>query len=195
MENFYAVLKEEGLEGASIAKVASRMGIHPSLTIHYFSNKEEMVVELVDYILHLYEETFLPTLEEIEDPEERLERTLDIVFGEDWNRLVDTGVFYACYSLGFRNRRVREIFLKMYGRLREVLEGEIAVCMEKYGIDGQPAVLADYLITLIQGYDFYRSLVDDDRRFDELSLYLKESALRLLRGTWERDRYRIEQSH
>jgi hypothetical protein len=108
---------------------------------------------------------------------------------------VDTGVFYACYSLGFRNRRVREIFLKMYGRLREVLEGEIAVCMEKYGIDGQPAVLADYLITLIQGYDFYRSLVDDDRRFDELSLYLKESALRLLRGTWERDRYRIEQSH
>ena len=110
LENFYAVLAEEGLEGASMAKIAARMGIHPSLIIHYFSNKEEMIVALVDHMLAMYEEAFLPKLREIDDPEIRLETTIDAIFGMDWARLVDGGVFYACYSLSYRNDRVRESF-------------------------------------------------------------------------------------
>jgi len=118
LENFYEVLKVEGLEGASIAKIAARMDIHPSLIIHYFSTKEEMIVALVDSILEKYEETFLPALQEIENPEERLEATIDAIFGLDWARLVDAGVFFACYSLSFRNKRVKDSFQRMYSRLR-----------------------------------------------------------------------------
>ena len=102
LENFYEVLKEEGLEGSSIAKIAARMDIHPSLIIHYFSTKEEMVVALVDSILEKYEETFLPALQEIEDPEERMEAAIDAIFGMDckcifaFNKIADIG---ECYIL------------------------------------------------------------------------------------------------
>jgi len=182
LENFYQVLAEEGLEGASIAKVAARMGIHPSLIIHYFSTKEEMVVDLVDYILHIYEDTFLPPLNKIKDPKERLEKTIEAVFGLDWTRLADSGVFYACYSLSFRNRRVREQFQKMYSRLREVLVEEITEYMEKkIIIKSDPYKLADLIVSLVQGYDFYRSLMDNDEQFDELALFLKENTLAILK--------------
>ena len=87
LENFYAVLAEEGLEGASMGKIASRMGIHPSLIVHYFSNKEEMVVELVDYMLAMYEEAFLSRLLEIEDPEKRLLASINAIFDQDWDDL------------------------------------------------------------------------------------------------------------
>ena len=39
LEHFQQVLVEEGFEGASIGKIARRMGINPSLIIHYFSTK------------------------------------------------------------------------------------------------------------------------------------------------------------
>jgi AcrR family transcriptional regulator len=182
LENFYAVLTEEGLEGASLAKIAARMGIHHSLIIHYFSTKEELVVELVEYILEKYENTFLPMLSEIEDPGERLEKTVDAVFGLDWTKLVDSGVFYACYSLSFRNERVRDSFQKLYSRLREVLVDEITEYMEKKIIvRGDPAKLADLIISLLAGYDFYRSVIEDEGQIEELALFLKQNALSLLK--------------
>lgn len=39
-ENFYQVIIAEGIEGASIGKIARRMNIHPSLIIHYFKTKK-----------------------------------------------------------------------------------------------------------------------------------------------------------
>jgi AcrR family transcriptional regulator len=183
LENFYAVLAEEGLEGASIAKIAIRMGIHPSLIIHYFSTKEEMIVALVDHMLARYEETFLPRLRKIDDPEEKLQTTIDAIFGLDWARLVDAGVFYACYSLSFRNRKVKESFQRMYSRLHEVLVEEISDLMVKgVLVKADPGKLADLIISLLEGYDFYRVMMEDEQRFDELSQFLKQNALAVLRA-------------
>lgn len=182
LENFHAVLAEEGLEGASMAKIASRMGIHPSLIIHYFSNREEMVVELVDFMLAKYEEAFLPRFREIDDPMERLHAIIDAIFGQDWARLVDAGVFYACYSLSLRNDRVRDSFKEMYTKLHEVLQKEIGDLMRMGMIvKADPGKLADLIISLLEGYDFYRRVMDDDARFDELGRFLGENALAILR--------------
>jgi AcrR family transcriptional regulator len=171
------------LEGASIAKIAARMDIHPSLIIHYFSTKEELIVALVDSILEKYEDTYLPALQEIEDPEKRLEATIDAIFGLDWARLVDAGVFYACYSLSFRNQRVKDSFRRMYSRLREILIDEIIVLMDKKVIlEADAGKLADLVITLLEGYDFYRGVMEDDERFDELSRFLKQNALAILKA-------------
>ncbi len=104
---------------------------HPSLIIHYFSTKEEMIVAPVDYMLDMYEEAFLPRLQEIADPEEKLEAAIDAIFGMEWARLVDGGVLYACYSLSFRNPRVRESFQKTYSRLHEILVEETEDLMHK----------------------------------------------------------------
>ncbi len=184
LDNFYAVLAEEGLEGASIAKIAARMGIHPSLIIHYFSTKEEMIIALVDHILARYEETYLPRLREIEDPEDKLEATIDAIFGLDWARLVDAGVFYACYSLSFRNQRVKESFKKMYSRLREVLEGETRDLMQRgILVSADPGKMADLIISMLEGYDFYRGVMEDELDFDELAPFLKRNAMAILKAS------------
>jgi len=186
LENFYAVLAEEGLEGASFAKIAARMDIHPSLIIHYFSNKEEMIVALVDYMLAAYEDTFLPRLREIDDPERRLEAAIDAIFGVDWARLLDPTVFYACLSLSFRNPRVMESFQRMYSRLREVLVGELSLLIkEGIVVRADPGKLADLIISLLEGYDFYRYIMEDSIDFDALAQFLKENALAIVRADRE----------
>jgi len=48
VKHFYKTILAEGFEGASIAKVAKRMKIHPSLILHYFGNKENLTLALVD---------------------------------------------------------------------------------------------------------------------------------------------------
>jgi AcrR family transcriptional regulator len=183
LDNFYTVLAQEGLEGASIAKVAGRMDINPSLVIHYFSTKEEMVVALVDRVLEMYEETFLPQLSGIEDPAERMEAAADAFFGSDWAQLVDHGVFYACYSLSFRNRKVRKSLQRMYSRLRELLMAEMGHLMEKGAIArGDPGLLADMVISLLEGYDFYRWIIEEEKQREEFGRFLKERVLEMLRA-------------
>jgi AcrR family transcriptional regulator len=181
LDNFYAVLAEEGLEGASIAKIAARMDINPSLVIHYFSTKEEMVVALVDRVLEMYSQTFFPQLQGIEDPRKRMEAAADTFFGADWAGLVDNGVFYSCYSLSFRNNMVQKSFQRMYGRLRELLVRELSDLMKKGAIaKADPGLLADLVISLLEGYDFYRWIIEDDKQRDRLGRFLKKSLLTML---------------
>lgn len=183
LESFYAVLAEKGLEGASMAKIAARTGIHPSLIIHYFSNKEELMVALVDSMLATYQDTFLPRLREIGDPERRLEAAIDAIFGVDWARLMDPVAFYACLSLAFRNPRVMESFRRMYSRLREVLVEELSALMEAgVVVRADPTNLADLIISLLEGYDFYRGIMEDGIDFDALARFLKENALAIVRA-------------
>ncbi len=188
IENFYEVLTEEGLEGASIAKIAHRMGVYPSLLIHHFSTKEEMVVELVDFITRRYEEVFLSKLEEIEDPKQRLAGIIDSVFGLDWLRLIDNGAFYACYALSFRNARVREHFQRMYQTLRDVLVGEITAYAESgNAVAMEPGRAADLAIIQLAGFNYYKNIFGNERRFEEISEQLKEYVWSLIKQAPDTD--------
>ncbi len=181
LESFYGVIAEEGLEGASIAKVAGRAGINPSLVIHYFSSKEKMIDALVEYILVLYENTFLPRLREIDDPAEKMRAATDMLFGADWAKLVDNGVFYACYSLSFRNPGVRRSFRRLYEKLEEIVAGELEAMMEAGLIArGDPEMLSSLIIAFLEGYDFYRGLLDEGEKLEEFSRACKRNVLATL---------------
>jgi len=181
LEHFHQVLVEEGFEGASIGKIARRMGIHPSLIIHYFNTKEDMIVELVDYILEMYESTFLKKIENIKDPGERLKVGLDTIFSVDWISLVDTRAFYACYYLGLRNPKVKERLQKMYQRFREYLIHEITLYRDEGIISSTyPSKDADLIIALVEGLSFYRNISGGKKKYRELGKYLKQRALSLL---------------
>ena len=44
LQNLIQVLSNEGIEGTSFAKIGDQMGVHASLIVHYFKNKEEMLL-------------------------------------------------------------------------------------------------------------------------------------------------------
>ena len=77
LENYYQVLIQEGLEGASIGKIADRLNIHPSLIIHYFKTKERMKLALVDLLVEKYNAPAFLSLEHIKDDEERFKALMD----------------------------------------------------------------------------------------------------------------------
>ena len=181
LEHFQIVLVEEGIEGASIGKIAASIGIHPSLIIHYFKNKEEMTVALVEHILQKYETTFAKNLDRIQTPRQRLDALLNIVFGIDWISLVDTQAFYACYYLCFRNKRVKIKFQEMYKRFKFYLSNEIQLCLDEGIIkNADPERDADLIIALVEGLSFYRNISGGRRKYSELGKYLKSRALEIL---------------
>ncbi len=65
MEHFYAVVSEEGFDGASTAKVANRISVNPSLLRHYFGAGDRMVMEFVDFIISRYERVYIDILKDV----------------------------------------------------------------------------------------------------------------------------------
>ena len=175
LEHFYQVLNSEGFENVSIAKVAQHMDVNPSLLIHYFHTKEAMVVEFVDYLLHRYETALVQELQSQEQPQQRLEIVLNLLFGPKWTSLTDPSAFYACYYLALRNAQVLERFQTMYLHFKQYLLKEIHVWQThqllKPNLD--PDLLADYLIAQFEGLLYYGHIQQNPQQFAQQAQFIQ----------------------
>jgi len=184
LEHFYDVIKKEGIEGASITKIANHMGVNRGLITHYFKSKEDMTIELVNLVVNKFEETLvLPKLDGIGDPEKRFAEILNILFDLENVKQLDIDVFYACYALSFRDKRIKKLILQMGHRLRNYLLKEMRAYLEA-GIlkEKDPERAADLLIVLMEGYSiFYSDYGFGEEYLRTMGQYLKGVALQLLR--------------
>ena len=182
--HFYEVVKEEGFENASIAKIADRMEVNPSLLIHYFKTKEEMVVDLVDFLLDRYNlDEQAEKLSHVKDIKKRFEFVIDMLLGEQWMEMSDGhhSVFYACYYLTTRYGRILERFQLLYTQFREMVEAEAKIWYDNGVIvyDG-PTQVAEYIITLNEGMTYYEGVLMDPTTFGKRSKNLREMAIKTL---------------
>ena len=162
LEHFYIILRDEGFENASIAKIANIMDVNPSLLIHYFKTKEEMVVAFVSFLLGRYELTFKDQMIGAEDPKVRFNNIINIMFSEDWFNFSDQTVFYACYYLSTRYPRIKSRFKEMYTLFRELLIPQAQSWIDAGIIAPQdPANVADFLIIMNEGLTYYDKLLSD----------------------------------
>ncbi len=180
LESYYQVISKNGVEGSSIAKIAKLMGVQPSLITHYFKTKNEMTTALVDFILEKYEEPYFYRIDEAPDYEKRFHMLLDGLFGLDRIRFVDNGAFYSCYSLTFRDPKIREQFKELYDRFRTLLAKELTICM-KEDVIGKVDVTnaANVIMSLMEGLGYFEQMLDA-RHYQELRRSMKEMVLRLL---------------
>ena len=128
---FYKVSKKEGLENASIAKTAKAMDINPSLIMHYFATKDDLVYGLIDYILDKYLLIYRVNLTVEKDPKSALLGVIDNIFSKKWNTLFDDGVSYSCYSLTFRDKKIKRKYKLLLDTLRKTLEELIITCNKR----------------------------------------------------------------
>ncbi len=178
---YYQVLKDEGLQGASIAKIAKRIDAPPSLLIHYFGTKEQMTIELVDYLLDEYRHGYGDKLAAIPDPRERLVAILDTFFDPEYHQLLDDSVFYACFYVSLRHPAVRKSYAALYETSLELVEGTISECMAAGLIGGDDAhELAVTVKALEEGYAFLIGGGADEAAKAEIGSALKKRALQLL---------------
>lgn len=181
LEHYYQVIIKEGLEGASIGKIAKRMNIHPSLIIHYFQTKENMTIELVDLLIEKYEATDFLDFSHISDAKQRFEALMDTIFSFEWSRTVNPGVHFGFYYLSFRNPVIRERFKEMFKRFKGYLIKEFKIYQEAGIIHvSDLEAAADMLVTLMEGLEFHANFLADGKPFEKFARASKETAVHVL---------------
>ena len=181
LENYYQVIIQEGLEGASIGQIAKRMSIHPSLIIHYFKTKEKMTIELVDLLIEKYEAPDFLDFSHIADLNQRFQSIMDTIFSFEWSRTVNPGVHFGFYYLSFRNPQIRERFREMFKRFKSYLLRELSVYLDAGIIQNADLeTAADIIITLMEGLEFHANFLAEGQPFDKFADASKRIALELL---------------
>jgi len=183
LEGYYRVLIQEGLEGTSISKIAKHLGIHPSLILHYFKNKENLRLALIELLISKYKSSHLLKFDQLEDHSERFTALIDMIFSYEWSRTVDPGVHFGFYYQSFRNNNISELFQEMFRWLRDYLYEEFVV----YNREGIILVndelkAADFIVTLMEGLEFHAHFLGQDRPFEEFAETAKNSALAVLKN-------------
>jgi len=181
LENYYQVIIDEGLEGASIGKIAKRANIHPSLIIHYFKTKEKMTTELVDLLIEKYEAPEFLDFSHIPDLKHRFQALMDTLFSLEWSRTVDTGVHFGFYYLSFRKPAIRNCFREMFTRFRDYLVHELEMYQKAGIIKAKDAKVAAYfIVTLMEGLEFHTQFLSDGQPFEVFANASREIAVKLL---------------
>jgi AcrR family transcriptional regulator len=167
------LVAEEGLERASINRLASRLGVSSSLVVHYYPTKEQLVASMVERFLQTYEGGVLERIRRTPDPVQRLRLSLEALFSADWQDLVDDPVYYACRYLSVRDSSIREHWLAMIERLIEQLKVGITDCVAAGAIPAcDTEAIADFIACLENGYGDFTQLFDDDERGTRLRQYI-----------------------
>lgn len=181
VESFYVVAKKEGLENASIAKVAKEMGINASLILHYFGTKEDLISELIHFILEQYRIIYT-SAHHVKDSKERLLKIVRNLFSRDWNALIDDGVFYSCFALVFRDEKIKTAYLELHEHLRNLL----AEAIEEAKAAGTVQIenskeTADLIFIMVEGTYYYLSLYGTENGYTEKLNRYRAEALKLLK--------------
>jgi AcrR family transcriptional regulator len=129
IEAFYHTAAEEGIHNTSIAKIAEVMEVNPSLILHYFKNRNEMVYELVNYILDGYLQLY--DVDQSQPAIDQLKDVLSNLFSREWNALISDDVYYSCYSLIFRDPTIQQKYKTLNDSLRESLAGHLEACVNE----------------------------------------------------------------
>ncbi|MFD2874240.1 TetR family transcriptional regulator [Mucilaginibacter ximonensis] len=180
IEAFYNIAISEGIENISFGKVAKELDMHPSLVVHYFSNKEEMLLGLIDYIIASYAQIYQPVDTNV-DSLERLVEILNNIFSRKWNTYIDDSVFYNCFALIFRNPQIKSRYRELHLLLREWLKSIIQECVDKKQLlCDDPALAADLIFVISDGAYYFLSMVDDPLEFDRHSQKYRIEAFKVL---------------
>jgi len=171
VKHFYKTILAEGFEGASIAKVAKRMKIHPSLILHYFGNKENLTLALVDFVIDEYGSLLKKFKVQDLVPEDRLTRLLEAIWSREYYEKINVAGSFAVLAVSFRNQKIHEKIRELYRMFRKFLVREFTYLIGHKVIDKKnPKHAAEIVMTMIEGSRHFRSfIINDDqiRRYNQ----------------------------
>ena len=173
VKHFYKIILAEGFEGASIAKVAKRMKIHPSLILHYFGNKENLTLALVDYVIDEYGSLLKKYKSQDLAPEERLTRLLEAIWSREYYEKINVAGSFAVLAVSFRNNKIHGKVRDLYRIFKKFLMREFTYLIDHRVIAiKDPEQTAEIIMTMIEGSRHFRTfIIEDDRDDDQIRRY------------------------
>ena len=177
---FYKVARKEGLENASIAKVAHVLDVNPSLVIHYFKTKQDLIHGLIEYVLEQYRLIYNPE-NGTSNPRERLEKIIRNLFSRKWDKLFDDGVFYSSFALIFRDKTLKVHYKNLHDHLREMLTDTLKEARDNNVIEIEDVEkTADLIFIFIEGAYYYLAMVSDKSEYQRRIDHYQETVLAML---------------
>ena len=178
---FYKVAKKEGLENASIAKVAAVLDVNPSLVIHYFSTKQDLMHGLIEYILERYRLLYNPE-NGTTNSKEKLRKIIRNLFSRKWNKLFDDAVFYSSYALIFRDKTVKVHYKNLHDDLRGLLKEALQDAKDHAVIDiADVEKTADLVFVFVEGAYYYLSMVSEKAEYQKRIAHYEHTVLSMLK--------------
>ncbi len=183
LKNYYQVIIKEGIEGASIAKVAKRMKINPSLILHYFTSKENMAIELVDHWSKLYNRLFTTMKIDTDDPHKRLDRLVEIFCSDEWYSNSNISGDFSIQSMSFRNKKVFKHLQEMYQEFIKLIVAELAVISASGEIKfSNPVRTAELVISILEGYRHYKHFFIDESASESYRIDMEKTLKSILKS-------------
>jgi AcrR family transcriptional regulator len=177
---FYKVAQKEGLENASIAKVAAVLDVNPSLVIHYFETKQDLIHGLIEYILERYRLIYNPENGTL-NPADRLKKIIRNLFSRKWDKLIDDGVFYSSFALIFRDKTLKAHYKNLHDHLREMLTDTLRDANENGVIEiDDVEKTADLVFILVEGAYYYLSMVSDKSEYESRIEHYQKTVMSML---------------
>ena len=169
IEVYYKVASEEGLKDTSISKIANELECNPSLIIHYFESKDELVYGLVDFIIAKFQCSVFVDLPEIRTREE-LRDYIKFLLNQRM-QILNNSLFYSCFALGFSDNIIKKKF-QMLNMLLEERARDFLGLVQKNGLiktDNIEQKIESFL-TILEG-SYYRMVVlnDDEKRNNKMN--------------------------
>ncbi len=196
VKQFYKTILAQGFEGASVAKVAKQMQIHPSLILHYFGNKENLTLALVDYVIDAYGSLLKKFKSQDLTPEDRLERLLEALWSREYYEKIDVAGSFAVLAVSFRNEKIHHKIRELYRGLKKFLVREFTYLMDHQVVAAKdPAHMAEVVMTMTEGSRHFRRFIIEEESGDngQIRRYnqqMMEAAWHYLTGkqkTWPTD--------
>ncbi len=191
IRSFYETILEQGFEGASIAKVAKRLDIHSTLIIHYFGNKENMTLALVDFVVEEYSKIFkkIRNQRKDSDPEQRIQSFFKIIWSKPYYEKIDIAASLSVISVSFRNQRVRKKIQWLYQQFKALLVQEMEAFFDRKEIE-TPDVerAANVLLSMVEGSRHFRHFFIKTKDINQYNRDMVMAAFRMVKNqSWQEE--------
>jgi AcrR family transcriptional regulator len=154
LTHYRQVILDEGFENASIAKIAAHMNTQPSLIMHYFKTKENLIFHLTAKFLDEYITSLFTRLKKETDLNLRLEQLLDFISQKEHFPADMAKMFYLIKYMALTNNEIRIQLIETLSRYRQHV---LLFLKDLYDnniiLNSEFETVADLLIIIIQGYD------------------------------------------
>lgn len=183
IESFYHTILEEGFEGTSIAKIAARIGMKPTLVIHYFGTKEDLTLSGVDYVIDAYAVLLNKFKTRYADPEKRLRALLNTLWSREYYEKVNIAVALSIITVSFRNPRIKKKIERLYNLFKLTLVRDLTELKAAGAVrvvDVEKA--ADVLISMVEGSRHFRHFFVKSRDVASYNRGMVNASLTLLKN-------------
>jgi AcrR family transcriptional regulator len=152
IEGFFKVVAEKGFAGASIREITEAAGVSKGVLHHYFVNKKEMVLGVMDHVLDTYISELQEGLEGHESATAKMEFVLawfqDLGrFGMEFSR-----AWMEFWILSKTDEDIAKALRNCYGQITDLLHKIIQEGIEAGEFaEVDPALCANMIVASLEG--------------------------------------------